>query len=147
MSLALSGEKKKDEVKIRLIKMRIIKKKWSVLQDETVHTVRRWGRLWRTGGWAGVGEEGERWTESRPQHCDCTLPALSQNATCWYPVCPGDAHGSWRPISLPLTSNYGDNGFGMAELLPVSSNNSTSPPLPFWPVSPKDIIHWLNILM
>lgn len=54
-------------------------------RDETVHTVRRWVILGRWGNRAGVGEG----ASSLAHHTVCALPAPSQNATCWYPVCPG----------------------------------------------------------
>ncbi len=89
------------------------KKIESLLQDETVHTVRRWVRLGRWGSEAEVGMGGERDTKSLLPHCVCTLPAQSQNASCWFPVCPGTtSRGSWHPFSPSLSSRNGNNGFG-----------------------------------
>lgn len=68
------------------------------LRDETAHTVRRWVIVGRWGSRAGVGEG----ASSLARHTVCALPAPSQNATCWYPVCPGRL-GSMQLAPFPLS--------------------------------------------
>ena len=66
-------------------------------------------------------------TKSCRPHCVCILPALSQNAACCFPVCPGTAsHGSWRPLSPIPPFQEWQQWIRGAETLPVSKISSTS---------------------